>query len=409
MWKIAFSKPTQLQNSTYEAPIRADREPQDAADAVFLLARPIMNFASDNSSGASEAILAAVSAANEGEVPAYGKDHLSAKAAELLCDTFERDCACFLVHTGTAANALALAAICPPFGAIFCHPESHIMADECGAPEMFTGGAKLIGIPGCAGKIARAELKAALVQYPRGVDKQVQPAVLSLTQLTESGTVYTCQELASLSAIAHDAGLMVHLDGARFANALVALRCTPAEMSWKAGIDVLSFGATKNGALGCEAVIFFDPEKAANLPYLRKRSGHTLSKGRFLGAQMSAYLENGHWLDLAAAANGHAQKLAQGLAKIPGVRLPWPCEANEIFAILPRAIDEALRAQGARYYQWNFRDFGSDCEPPAQDEVFVRLVTSFATRPSNVAQFLSLAASAGLRMTRESKVISNGR
>jgi threonine aldolase len=408
VWKIAFSKPPQLQNSRYEAPIRADREPQDTADSIYLLARPIMNFASDNTAGASDAILAAVMAANDGEVAAYGKDPLSAKAAELLCDTFERDCACFLVNTGTAANALALSAICPPFGAIFCHTESHIMADECGAPEMFTGGAKLIGIPGHAGKIAWAELKAALAQYPRGVDKQVQPAVLSLTQLTESGTIYTPQELALLTSLAHDAGLMVHMDGARFANALVSLRCTPAELSWKAGIDVLSFGATKNGALGCEAVIFFDPEKAASMPYLRKRSGHTLSKGRFLAAQMTAYLENGHWLDLAKAANGHAQKLAQGLAKIHGVRLPWPCEANEIFAILPRAIDAALRAEGAVYYPWNFRDFGSDSEPPAQDEVFVRLVTSFATRPSNVVRFLTIAGSAGLHMNRESKLISNG-
>ncbi len=354
-----------------------------------------MNFASDNTSGASGVILRAVVAANEGEEPAYGKDPLSAKAAGLLCETFDRECACFLVNTGTAANALALAAICPPFGAVFCHPESHIMADECGAPEMFTGGGKLIGIPGHAGKIARAELKAALAQYPAGVEKQVQPAVLSLTQLTESGTIYTCRELASLSALAHDAGLMVHMDGARFANALDALRCTPAEMSWKAGIDVLSFGATKNGALGCEAVIFFDPENAARLPYLRKRSGHTLSKGRFLGAQMIAYLENDHWLDLAKAANAHALKLAQGLAKIPGVRLPWPCQANEIFAILPRAVDEALRAEGALYYPWKFRDFGSDGEPPAQDEVFVRLVTSFATKPSEIQNFLVIAGSLG--------------
>ncbi|HMF06908.1 MAG TPA: beta-eliminating lyase-related protein [Methylocella sp.] len=408
MWKIAFSKPLLLQSRGYEATIRADREPQVTADSVFLLTRPIMNFASDNTTGASDVILRAVMAANEGEAPAYGKDPLGAKAAQLLCQTFGCDCGCFLVNTGTAANALALAAISPPFGAIFCHSESHIMADECGAPEMFTGGAKLIGIPGRAGKIALPELKAALSQYPRGVEKQVQPAVLSLTQLTESGTIYTCEELASLSALAHDAGLMVHMDGARFANALVALRCTPAEMSWKAGIDVLSFGATKNGALGCEAVIFFDPEKAANMPYLRKRGGHTLSKGRFLGAQMIAYLENGHWLDLAKAANAQAQKLAQGLATIPGVRLPWPCEGNEIFAILPHALDEALRAKGALYYPWNFRDFAVGCAPPEQDEVFVRLVTSFATRSLDVERFLNVAATAGFRTTSDSKIISTG-
>lgn len=354
-----------------------------------------MNFASDNTVGTSQAILKAVVAANEGESPAYGKDPWSAKAARLVREAFDRDCTCFLVNTGTAANALALAAICPPFGAIFCHTESHITEDECGAPEMFTGGAKLIGISGHSGKIAPAELKAVIAQYPRGVDKQVQPAALSLSQATESGTIYSCDELALLAALAHDAGLMVHMDGARFANAIVGLKAIPAEMSWKAGIDVLSFGATKNGALGCEAVIFFDPAKGESMPYLRKRSGHTLSKGRFLGAQMTAYLENEHWLDLAAVANAHARDLAHGLAKIPGVRMPWPCEANEIFVILPRSTDAALRAGGAVYYPWKSRDFGPRCEPPARDEVFVRLVTSFATKPSDIENFLVIAAGAG--------------
>ncbi len=353
-----------------------------------------MDFSSDNTAGASQAILAAILEANEGTAPAYGADPLTAKAAWRLCEIFERELACFLAGTGTAANALALAAISPPFGAIFCHAEAHIMEDECGAPEMFTGGAKLVGIPGRAGKIAPEDFKAMLGSFPRGFVHQVQPAALSLSQLTESGTVYTCQEIAALSALAHDAGLMVHMDGARFANALVALQCTPAEMSWKAGVDVLSFGATKNGALACEAVIFFDAGKAANLPFLRKRAGHTQSKGRFLGAQMAAYLENGHWLELAAAANVQAKRLVQGLAKIPGVRLPWPCEANEVFAILPLEVDAALKAGGAAYYPWKFRGFGLDCAPPGNGEVFVRLVTSFATSPSSVDRFLNLAASA---------------
>ena len=354
-----------------------------------------MDFASDNTDGASQTILAAVIAANVGTAPAYGADHLTAKAARLLEEIFEREIASFLVNTGTAANSLALGAISPPFGAIFCHVQAHVMEDECGAPEMFTGGAKLVGIAGRAGKITPADFKLVLADFPRGVEKQVQPAALSLSQVTESGTIYTCDELAGLCAIAHDAGLMVHMDGARFANALVSLQCTPAEMSWKAGIDVLSFGATKNGAFACEAVIFFDPLKAACLPYQRKRSGHTLSKGRFLGAQMAAYLENGHWLHLAARANGHARRLAQGLAKIPGVRMPWHCEANEIFAILPGAIDRALKDGGARYYYWRFRDSGPNCAPPAKDEVFVRLVTSHATLPSDVDGFLTLATSSG--------------
>ncbi|MBO0733953.1 MAG: low specificity L-threonine aldolase [Methylocapsa sp.] len=355
-----------------------------------------MNFASDNTTGASRAILAAVTAANAGQSAAYGKDDFSKKAARLLNEVFERECASFLVNTGTAANALALAAVAPPFGAIFCHADSHIMEDECGAPEMFTGGAKLIGIPGEAGKITRAGLVTALSRYPRGIEKQVQPAALSISQVTELGTVYSCGEVAALAEIAHEAGIKVHMDGARFANALASLQCRPAEMSWKAGIDVLSFGATKNGALGCEAVIFFDPATAANLPYLRKRSGHTLSKGRFLGAQMIAYLEKGHWLDLAKAANAHARALAEGLTKIPSVRMPWPCEANEIFAVLPCKMDSRLKAEGAVYYEWNFPERDAGCAPPGQDEIFVRLVTSFATRKTDIDRFLAVASSAGI-------------
>jgi threonine aldolase len=352
-----------------------------------------MDFASDNTAGASQAILAAIAAGNEGSASSYGADPLTARAVLLLCEVFERELACFLVSSGTAANALALGAISPPFGAVFCHAQAHIMEDECGAPEMFTGGAKLVGIAGRAGKIAPADLAAMLADFPHGVEKQVQPAALSLSQVTECGTIYTCPELAGLTALAHDAGLMVHMDGARFANALVALHCTPADLTWKAGIDVVSFGATKNGALACEAVLFFDPARAASLPFRRKRSGHTLSKGRFLGAQMAAYLENGHWLDLAARANGHARQLAAGLAKVPGIRMPWPCEANEVFVILPRKIDAALKAAGALYYPWRFRDVSPGCAPPSKDEIFVRLVTSFATQPSEVDSFLTLARS----------------
>ncbi|MGO9237509.1 MAG: threonine aldolase family protein [Methylocella sp.] len=195
-----------------------------------------MDFASDNTAMASQAILAAVVAANEGTAPAYGADSLTAKAARLLENVFERKITSFLVNTGTAANALALGAICPPFGAIFCHEHAHVTEDECGAPEMFTGGAKLVGIAGRAGKIAPEDFKSVLADFPRGLEKQVQPAALSLSQATESGTIYTCMELAELTALSHDAGLMVHMDGARFANALVSLQCTPAEMSWKAGI-----------------------------------------------------------------------------------------------------------------------------------------------------------------------------
>ncbi len=353
-----------------------------------------MDFASDNSVGASAEILAAVAAANAGAAPAYGEDPWTAKALARLDEVFERRTASFLVATGTAANALALAALTPPYGAVFCHSSAHVMEDECGAPEFFTAGAKLVGIDGAAGKITPDALQATLALFPRGLVTHVQPAVLSLSQATECGTLYTCAEIAGLASIAHAAGIAVHMDGARFANALAAQNCTPAEMSWKAGVDVLSFGATKNGALACEAVIFFDSRRAESFAYQRKRGGHTLSKGRFLGAQMTAYLEAGHWLDLAGKANARAAKLAAGLAQVPGIRLVWPCAANEIFVLLPRPVDRALRAAGAHYYDWTFNAVDRALAKPGDDELFIRLVTSFATRPAEVTEFLAAAQAA---------------
>ena len=349
-----------------------------------------MNFASDNAGGASPEILRALVGANSGHEPAYGADAFSLQAQEALSRLFERDCAVFLVTTGTAANALALAALTPPWGAVLCHEDAHINDDECGAPEFFTAGAKLIGLKGAQGKITAPALEDALAAYPRGLVKQVQPAALSLSQATECGTLYALDELNALTAIARAAGLQVHMDGARFANAIETLGCTPAEASWKAGVDVLSLGATKNGALACEAVIVFDPARATDLPFRRKRAGHTLSKGRFLGVQMVAWLENGHWRALARHANFMADRLATGLADIPGVRMPWPRQVNEVFTILPGGIDRALRAAGARYYDWRARGLTAP-EAPGADEVFVRLVTSFATTRADVDQFLKIA------------------
>lgn len=350
-----------------------------------------MDFASDNVVGVSPKILAAIADATVGTAPAYGNDVWTARAAARIDEVFECRTASFLVITGTAANALALAAVTPPWGAVFCHEGAHIMEDECGAPEMFTAGAKLVGLKGPAGKITPESLQEAVAAFPRGLVKQVQPAALSLSQANECGRLYSCAEIAELAGIAHSAGLAVHMDGARFANALVALGATPAQMSWKAGIDVLSFGATKNGALACEAVIFFDPARAANFAYQRKRSGHTLSKGRFLGAQMDAYLSDGHWLDLARAANAHAARLAQGLTAIPGVRLAWPAQANEIFALLPPNVDLGLKTAGANYYDWSIAAFDRERVRPNADSAFVRLVTSFATDPDDITRFLAIA------------------
>ena len=352
-----------------------------------------MNFTSDNATGASQPILEAILAANGPALPSYGADPYSTAAAMRLNEIFERDCAVFLVATGTAANALALAAVTPPWGAVFCHEAAHVNEDECGAPEFFTGGAKLVGIAGDAGKITPDALAATLLRFPRGVMHHVQPGALTLSQATEAGTIYSCAEIAALAALAHEAGMAVHMDGARFANALVAQNATPAQMTWAAGVDVLSFGASKNGTLACEAVIFFDPARAKNFAFLRKRAGHTLSKGRLLGAQMQAYLAGDHWLGLARHANAAAARLAKGLAQIHGVRLLWPVQANEVFAILPARADAALRKAGAHYYPWHARVL----PPPARprpDEAFVRLVTSFATSGDEVAEFLAIAGRA---------------
>ena len=352
-----------------------------------------MIFTSDNATGASQPVLEAILKANAAALPSYGADPYSAAAATRLNEIFERDCAVFLVATGTAANALALAAVTPPWGAVFCHAGAHINEDECGAPEFFTGGAKLVGMAGESGKITPETLAKTLLRFPRGVMHHVQPGALSLSQATEAGTIYSCAEIAALADIAHTAGMAAHMDGARFANALATQDCSPAAMTWQAGIDVLSFGASKNGTLACEAVIFFDPAKAKDFAYLRKRAGHTLSKGRLLGAQMQAYLNNGHWLDLARHANAAALQLAQGLARIKGVRLPWPVQANEVFAILPACIDTALRKAGALYYHWHDHALPSG-ETLRDNEVFARLVTSFDTQQAAIVEFHLIAASA---------------
>jgi threonine aldolase len=354
-----------------------------------------MDFASDNAAGASKPILEALLATNDDFCPAYGADRHTAEAERALSAVFERDVASFLVATGTGANALALGEITPPWGAVFCHEHAHIIDDECGAPEMFSAGAKLVGIPGAIGKIIPAALRDTLARFPRGLVKQVQPAAISLSQATECGTIYSCAEIAELAAIAHEAGLSVHMDGARFANSLIALGCSPAAMTWKAGVDVLSFGATKNGALACEAVVFFNPRRAENFAYQRKRGGHTLSKGRFLGVQMCAYLKDGHWLDLARHANACAARLEEGLRQLSGVRIPWPRQVNEVFAILPRRADAALKAAGARYYDWGARSL-SPQEAPRDDEVFVRLISSFATKPADVDRFVAIVAESAM-------------
>ncbi len=349
-----------------------------------------MNFTSDNTTGASPEILQAIVDSNSGSASPYGADPWTKDAEARLSSLFDRDVAVVLVGTGTGSNALALSAIVPPGTALFSHEEAHVIEDECGAPEFFCGAAKLVGIPGAHGKVTPEALRSTLARFPPGVVRQVQAAALSLSQATEAGTLYSPAELRAVTAVAREAGLSVHMDGARFGNAVAALGVHPAEITWKAGVDVLSFGATKNGALACEAIVFFDPARASDILFRRKRTGQTLSKGRFLGAQMAAFLAGDHWLDLATRANRAAAGLAHGLGSLPGVRLPWPTKANEVFPIVPKAVDEALRAAGARYYPWTTRSLSADLAP-GSDEVMIRLICAFDTTDEDVGRFIAEA------------------
>lgn len=346
-----------------------------------------MNFASDNVFGVHPRIMEALNEANAGTAVSYGADEWTKRAEERLGELFERDVQAFLVTTGTAANALALSAMAPAYGVIFCHAEAHIMVDESGAPELFTGGAKLIGLPEPAGKITPAGIEDRLRHFIRG-EHDGKPAAVSITNATELGTVYTPAEVGALAELCRSRGTRLHMDGARFANALVSTGVSPAELTWRAGVDAMSFGATKNGAMALEAVIFFEPRLAEDFPFRRMRAGQLLSKGRFLGAQLLAYLEDDLWLDNARHANGMAQRLAKGLAGSARLRLPLPTEANEVFALIPKSLHGELEGRGVVYHQWPGEGPGTDAV--GDDEIFVRFVTSFLTKPEDVDRLVEL-------------------
>ncbi len=340
----------------------------------------MVNFCSDNASGAAPEILRALEAANHGWAMPYGEDDWTRRVQARVQEIFETEAAVLPVATGTAANVLCLSVMTPPYGAIYCHRDSHINVDECGAPEFYTGGAKLIPLPGDHGKIAPEVLAAAI--EGAGNVHAVQPAAVSLTNASEAGTVYTPEETGAIAEIAKGHGLGLHLDGARFANAIASLGCSPAEATWKAGVGALSLGATKNGVMAGELVVIFDPGpgQAERLGYLRKRGGHLFSKMRFLSAQLEAYLTDDLWLKNARHANAMAARLAQGLAELPGARLSHPVEANEIFATLPGPVIEGLFERGFEFYRWG---------PEANNEA--RLVLAFNTDPADVEAFLSAA------------------
>jgi threonine aldolase len=343
-----------------------------------------MNFCSDNVTGCAPEILEALARANRGAAMPYGADDLTAKVERRIAELFEHEVAVFLVATGSSANALALSCLTPPFGAIYSHPAAHVMVDECGAPEFYSGGAKMVGVPGAHGKIAAADLDKVLAASGRGVVHHVQAASVSLSQATEAGTIYRPDEIAAIAEVARRHKLRLHMDGARFANALVAQNASPAELTWRAGVDVLSFGASKNGALAAEAVVFFDKSLAAEMPYRRKRAGHLFSKMRFLAAQFEAYLTDDLWLRHARHANAQARRLSEGLAKLPGARLLHPVEANEIFIALPEPVIVGLEQAGFKFYRWIEEGPG-----------ILRLVTAFNTDPAHVTEFVKTAEKLG--------------
>ena len=301
-------------------------------------------FSSDNVTGACPEVMDAIVAANEGIVESYGNDKWSTNLQKKLSEIFETDVVVFPVVSGTAANALALSVLSPAFGKIYCNELSHINTDECGAPEFFSGGAKLVTMSSEDGKINAKDLSQNI--RGTGIVHLAQPAAVSITQACETGTVYQLEEIKSIAETAHEHGLKVHMDGARFANAIVSLNVSPAEMTWKSGVDVLSFGGTKNGCLTAEAVVFFKPELVGNFPYLHKRSGQLLSKMRFISAQLEAYISNDVWLRNARNANSMAKLLSEGFAKFPDIKLAYTTQSNEVFVHLPSSIIDLLNAKG---------------------------------------------------------------
>ena len=353
------------------------------SDEQTVSSPPAVTFmGSDNQAGAHPKVLDAMVSASSGLVSAYGEDRLTEGLTRRFSEIFEIECEVFLVATGTAANSLILSAMCPPWGAVLCHEGAHIINDENSAPEFFTGGARQIGVPGELGKPSHDAIRGQVELAQLHGVHNVKPTAISLTNATEQGTVLKPAEVAAYGELAKELNLGLHMDGARFSNAVVGSGASPADLTWRAGVDALTFGATKNGAIAAEAVVFFNDRFSEDFAYRRKRAGHLWSKHRFLAAQFDAFLAGDLWLDNARHANALAAHLASGLSQLPGVTLPWPTEANEVFPVLPEAIDQALEAAGFVYYPW----------PMVAG--MKRFVTSFVTDPEDIDRLLAVAQSA---------------
>ncbi len=339
-----------------------------------------VNFRSDNEAPAAPTVLAALADANAGSAYAYGDDAWSGRLDEAFGKLFDTSLRVYPVATGTAANALAVAQLCPPYGAVYCHGNAHLNTDECGAPEFFSAGAKLVTVPGAAAKIDPAALSEILSHAGTLGVHECRPSALSLTQATEHGTVYSVEEVASLVSLAKARGLRVHMDGARFANALAHLGCAPADVTWRAGVDMLSFGATKNGAVMAEALVVFDDSLVDGLERRRKRAAHLLSKQRYVAAQLLACVEGGLWLELAGRANAAAARIASGIQGADDIELVYPVQANEVFVRLATQANERLQAAGFEYHPW-----------PGLQDVY-RLVMPWCVDDEDVTRFIAVAA-----------------
>lgn len=308
----------------------------------------MQQFASDNCAGISPEALQALVAANDGDAPGYGDDEWTRRVSDRLRDVFATDCDVYFVFNGTAANSLALASLCQSYHSVICHELAHVETDECGGPEFFSNGSKLLPVRGAGGKLTPAAVHEVITR--RSDLHFPKPRVVTLTQATEVGTVYRPAEVAAIAELAHAHGLRVHMDGARFCNAIASLGVAPADITWRVGVDVLCFGGTKMGLPVGEAVVFFDRKLSEDFAWRCKQAGQLASKMRFLSAPWLGMLEGGAWLRHAAHANAMAQRLAAGLAAIPGARLLFPVEANGIFVALPDAVQQGLRERGWRFY-----------------------------------------------------------
>ena len=346
-----------------------------------------MFFASDNSGPVHPSVIDALAAVNQGHVMAYGHDPVTERAVAMVRDVFEApEAAVWFVGTGSAANALALACLSEPFDAICCSRVAHVFEDECNAPEFYTGGAKLLQVGAEDDKFTADELRTEFERWPRSLHTS-QHGPVSITNVTERGTLYSLDEIRAISDVAHEQGVKLHLDGARFANACVALDVTAAEMTWKAGVDAVSFGGTKNGLMGVEAVVVFDPDLALDFELRRKRGGHLFSKGRYLAAQMEAYLTNDLWHDLARRSNASASRLVEGLQGTGRVDFLWEPQANMVFPSFAASAHRRLSEAGAIYHLWQGNPAG-----PTDADVSCRLVCDWSISDKDIDRFVDLVA-----------------